>query len=102
MRSPRSRAPSRTSRREIRLARVRRQFRRIETRNASAYVRGERVAAVGLPGAQGNAAEGPQLIQRVALIETADAVHVFRQIARKKQLVAERQIADDAFHHVVD
>src|ERR1700682_2896978 len=71
-------------------------------RNALPNVRGEGVAAIGLFGAVGNASKRAQLLQRIALIETSDAVNILREITGENKAVVQWQIADDAFHHVVD
>jgi len=49
-----------------------------------------------------DAPERAQLLDGIALIETADAVHIFGEITEKINRVAQRQIADYALHHLVD
>src|ERR1700688_4664730 len=71
----------------------RRRPRRIRNRRefwyALADVRGEGVASIGFFGALGDPSARAQLLEGIALIETADAVHVLRKITGENQAVAQ-------------
>src|ERR1700736_4093023 len=96
--------PVRSSRENfaIRSFKRRRQIPRTDAGYPLADVCGEIAAAIGFFGALGDAPKPAQFLQRVALIETADAVNVLRKITGENQPVAQWQIADDALHHLVD
>src|SRR5258708_648361 len=63
---------------------------------------GESLAPIGLLRTLGDVAKSAELLERIPHVEATDLVDILGQITREQQPVIQRQMTDDALHHVVD